>query len=254
MTETQCKKIATMDYFIKSTDILNLLKKRGVEFLYHANTMKTSLTFIREKALLSRKFVEENNLTQTPQFTDALDKEFRIWDSVFLDGTDLHKKFRKRNKYGPILFLLDLSLLADEIFFLIKVTQTNPSYWKTTDKHYFSTVSEIDEKYLSGESYQDGQTMFLFDKAEKKISLQRYCKKIIIDNPGIRFLTPDGKEASSISHMLVNSISSALTASDLTNIEVSIREAEMQSLCNCVRVYQTMYANDRLEFDKLFKK
>ncbi|MBK9485679.1 MAG: hypothetical protein IPO01_10855 [Chitinophagaceae bacterium] len=63
---------------------------------------KKALTFIKQGALLSRGYVETNKLAQTAQTSDALDKEFDVWDTVFLDGTDLHKKFGSRNKYGPI--------------------------------------------------------------------------------------------------------------------------------------------------------
>jgi hypothetical protein len=69
------------------------------------------LTFIEAKALLSRHYVEVNGLLQTPQYTDEKDKSLGIWDSVFLDGYDLHLPFGV-NYYGPVLFVMKLDLLS----------------------------------------------------------------------------------------------------------------------------------------------
>src|SRR5688572_13876350 len=94
---------------IEAKQLFELLKEKGVEFLHHANTVKTSLSFIEKKALLSRSYIETNELVQTPQYTDDKDKKLNIWDSIFLDGWDLHKPFGI-NFYGPVLFVMDSKL------------------------------------------------------------------------------------------------------------------------------------------------
>ncbi len=241
------------DNLINSEDLLNLLIKKGVKYFYHANTMITSLTFIKQGALLSRGYVETNKLAQTAQTSDALDKEFDVWDTVFLDGTDLHKKFGSRNKYGPILFLLDLDILKNENFKYIKVTETNPSYWRTAITKYSNSIDDINKKYLTGNKLQDGRTMFLFTKPEKEISLEKYCKQIIIDDPKLSLQYPDGKEKD-ISDMLTNTITSALAESNIATIEVKLRHKEEKTHCVCTRTYQAMYKTNKTQFDNLFKK
>ena len=97
-----------------------------VEFLYHANTVSTSITFIENNALLSRHFVESNNLFQSNQPSDKEDKLFDVWDHVFLDGEDLHKRYSRANKYGPVLFRFKLELLTSPQFQNVFITKTNP--------------------------------------------------------------------------------------------------------------------------------
>jgi len=237
---------------IKSKELLNLLLGKGVNFFHHANTVKTSLTFIDQGAMMSRAYVEANGLTQTSQSSDAVDKEFDIWDVVFLDGTDLHKKFGRRNEYGPILFLLDLNIL--ENFESVRVTKTNPSYWRTAKTKFFSSSDEINKNYLTGDSFQDGQTMFLFDKPEKTISLEKYCRKIIVDDPKLILVSQKDNSEKAIADMVLNTISSALTNSKLSNIEVLLRHKEERTPCSCSRFYQAMYKSNKEKFDKLFKK
>ena len=47
--------------------IKQILKKKGVSHLYHANTMITACTFIENGGLLSRGAVEDLGLSQSPQ-------------------------------------------------------------------------------------------------------------------------------------------------------------------------------------------
>ena len=57
-------------YKLSAKSLYSILKEKKVDFLYHANTVLTSLTFIRERALLSRGYVAENNFEQTDQKSD----------------------------------------------------------------------------------------------------------------------------------------------------------------------------------------
>ncbi|MBK8653103.1 MAG: hypothetical protein IPN20_04190 [Haliscomenobacter sp.] len=81
-----------------------ILKSKGVTHLHHANTVTTSKSFLENKALLSREYIEANNLFQTGQDSDRKDKKFGIHGFVFLDGKDLASYFSRPNHYGPILF------------------------------------------------------------------------------------------------------------------------------------------------------
>lgn len=237
-------------FTIDSKAIYDLLKEKEVEHFHHANTAKTSVTFIKEDALLSRKYIESNNLTQTEQYTDEKDKELQIWDFVFLDGTDLHKKFNRRNNYGPILFHISLDILLDENFKKIKVTKSNPANWKPSNPQFYDSINEIKKDYLVGDRFQDGGIMFLFEKPEKKILLSKYCTKIIVDNPKI--IVKDSENVTkSVSELVKLTIQKELTAANLPNINVEIRHANGKS-CNCFLQYNHMLPRRQLDFDKLF--
>lgn len=77
------------------------LAQHGVTHLHHANTVATSCTFLRSSRLASRGWVDYYRLPQTPQLSDDLDKQFGIWNDVFMDGVDIHRRGRTRNFYGP---------------------------------------------------------------------------------------------------------------------------------------------------------
>ncbi|MAN03570.1 MAG: hypothetical protein CMI35_10840 [Owenweeksia sp.] len=119
-------KIKMDEYGLSAKSLYTILKNKGVEFLYHANTVSTSITFIENNALLSRHFVESNNLFQSNQPSDKEDKLFDVWDHVFLDGEDLHKRYSRANKYGPVLFRFKLELLTSPQFQNVFITKTNP--------------------------------------------------------------------------------------------------------------------------------
>jgi hypothetical protein len=106
---------------LSSINVYDVLVEKGVTNFYHANSVRTSLTFIKERALVSRAYVEGGKLDQTDQYTDTKDKDLGIWDAVFLDVQDLHKHFGI-NHYGPVLFELDLKVLLDPDFNTVQIT------------------------------------------------------------------------------------------------------------------------------------
>lgn len=163
--------------------LYELLKDQGVEKLYHANTVATSLTFIEEGGLLSREYIEKKELYQTPQTSDAKDKLFDVFDDIFLDTTDLHKHFHRQNHYGPVLFQFSLELLLDENI-EIWVTKDNPIYWsKDSDlsDNYFSCVKELSEGW---DKHEIQKKMYTIKKPKEPI-LFNYLESITLDNPQV---------------------------------------------------------------------
>jgi hypothetical protein len=238
---------------INAVDLYELLQQKGVKNFHHANTVKTSLSFIKEGALLSRQYVEQNALIQTEQYTDEKDKRLGIWDSVFLDGLDLHKKFWRRNKYGPILFHIDLGILKHPDFAKIRVTRSNPDSWLNDKRDFYDSIEGIEKDYLTGTRINDGRIMFVFDRPEREISLLKYCNRIVVDNPFITLINPDGSEKGAISEMVKTTIGNALTESGLGKIEIEIRHAD-RKLCACVSQYRGLFHSHRDTFNKLFAK
>ena len=159
------------DYSINGKTLYHILKEKNIDFLYHANTVSTSITFIEHRSLLSRHYIETNRLHQTEQKSDNEDKKFDVWDHVFFDGSDLHKKYKRANKYGPVLFRLKLELLTSPDLSSVHVTKSNPWYWTestTLDEKFYKDVDEIETDYLTGKRL-DSQIMFTIRKPDTKV-------------------------------------------------------------------------------------
>ncbi|MBD3653148.1 hypothetical protein [Kangiella sp.] len=163
--------------------LYNLFKRKGVQNLFHASTVATSITFIEQGGLLSRQDVEDGGLYQTPQTSDDIDKLFDVFGDVFLDTTDLHKYFSRQNHYGPVLFIFNLELVLDTDLD-IWVTKDNPINW---DRHsdlttnYFQSVDELSEQWGS---YQIQRKMITVRKPARPI-LFKHLIGIILDNPKV---------------------------------------------------------------------
>ena len=171
-------------YYITPIKLYDLLKAKGVTSFFHANTVKTAKSFITNNALLSRGCLEKNKIDMTPQISDDKDKEFGVWNDIFLDGKDLSELYSRPNNYGPITFVMSLELLKSDDIGDILITRNNPMYWKsnyTNEQKYLLNIDEVKELYLAGHYSSFGRIMFTFKNADNKIKLSEFCEKIIID-------------------------------------------------------------------------
>ena len=148
---------------MKPVDAYNILKQIGTTKLHHANTVTTSCTFLEQGGLLSRSYVENHNLTQTPQYTDAADKRYGVWNLIFLDTANIHYRggrVKGPNQYGPVLFVLNI----DALLWLpegsdVSITKDNPSKWyegQTDDQRWFQSMEEI-QSYITDGKFRVGE-------------------------------------------------------------------------------------------------
>jgi len=220
--------------------------------MYHCNTLMTSLTFIENRALLSRKYVQDNGLKQTPQRSDAEDVAYNVWDDVFMDGFDIHKKYKTPNKYGPILFVMKPEVLLMPEICPVLVTKANPWYWKnypTWESRYVQSAEEIQEKYLTGK-IKDSMMMFTFRSPGTSIKLNKFLKEIVIDQPGYKIMTTNRD----LGEMVYTKITGALQANGLGQIPVRFRHADEKfHWCSCKYQYSQLNILDRTEFVKRFR-
>lgn len=219
-------------YALNSKMIYEILKKKGVANLHHANTLATSLTFIRQNALLSRGYVEAKKLIQSKQKTDELDKQFNVWDDLFLDGTDLHYKYSKPNVYGPVMFVIPIDILQYPDFSEVFITKQNPYYWRSNqimDDWYYSNTKDFEKDYLTGDKLCDGRICFTFKNKEAKLTLKKYCSKIVVDDPG-RKVKIEEKEIPIIDRVM-DKINLAITSSNLTRIPIVNRHNGTDFFC-----------------------
>ncbi|WP_419868429.1 hypothetical protein [Chryseobacterium sp. CT-SW4] len=172
-------------YKLSPKEIYQALKKKGIQYLHHANTISTSLTFIENRALLSRHYVEKKHYYQTPQKSDEEDKKFDVWDSVFLDGEDLHSRYNRANKYGPVLFRFKLKILHSPSIQGVYVTKSNPWYWNdntSIEEKFYHSIEEINQDYLTGKKL-DSQIMFTIRSPGTEIKLNKFLHSIKLTIP-----------------------------------------------------------------------
>ncbi|MHC4405278.1 MAG: hypothetical protein ACYTG0_36995 [Planctomycetota bacterium] len=96
---------------IQSKKVFDILAENGVTEVYHANSVITACQFLREGALLSRGTVDRKGWYQTAQSSDLDDKKHGIWFDIFADSVDIHHRARRKNAYGPVLFVLDAKII-----------------------------------------------------------------------------------------------------------------------------------------------
>jgi hypothetical protein len=134
----------------------------------------------------------------------------------------------------------------------VMVTRSNPGKWNSSENNFYESIEDVKRDYLTGDKFKDGQIMFLFDTPEKKISLKKYCSKIVIDDPKMEIIYPNHTQKS-ICEMVKITTQNALLNVSLKNIKVEIRHAD-DAHCNCYHQYKRMYEFNKEKFDKLFKK
>ena len=218
--------------------IRNVLEGKGCKYLYHVNTVRTSLTFLEHGGLLSRGNVEANNLIQTPQNSDEIDKRFGLWNDIFFDSVDIHNRKKDMNFYGPVMFVLNLKILEDYQN-NISVTKSNPIHWnidlKYDDMYYYN---EID--FESGYKLGDFRTMFIVKNSDI-INFEKYLVKIIVDISGLIYRGFD------ISNSSMNELVS--TASRYCpGIKNLFEYRNCGDCCNCKVSYAKMYKKKIFQF------
>lgn len=226
-----------------NVELHEALISKGVTHLYHANTVATSTSFILAGGLLSRGDVERRNIFQTPQSSDIDDRKFDVWDDVFLDTEDLHKKFRRQNKYGPVLFKFDIGfLLKDDLD--VWITKSNPIYWREAqeaEERYFKSVSELIE-YWDKPSSQ--QRMFTVRKPGGPV-LFPYLDAVIIDYFDGNVYAEQGLHAGTVAeHALFAATESFRSLRSL------VQHRECGSRCYCVENFRNELSD--LERARLF--
>lgn len=169
---------------IPSAHVFEVLSDKRVTELHHANSVATACQFIRSKALLSRGSVDRLGLTQTPQETDEADRRYSIWFDVFLDSVDIHKRARKANAYGPVLFVFDINVLNKNGTGRIWVTKCNPTKWsgKADKERWFQGKDDLSEHFVKGRFDQ----MIVLRHCGGELPFGKHLKELILDDPRLQ--------------------------------------------------------------------
>ena len=129
------------------------IKVSSCDGLYHANSVSTSISFIKNKMFYSRQYGEEHFQTnQTGQVSDDSDKSDGIYNDLFFDNCDIRAFSNKHSAYGPISFVMDEKILLDSDI-SVRITKENPGNAGTTNpfgekpytERYFTSIEELNE-------------------------------------------------------------------------------------------------------------
>jgi hypothetical protein len=217
---------------MQGRDVERILRGIGATKLYHANSITTSCTFLEQGGLLSRYFVENHNLSQTPQDSDYIDKRYGIWDRIFIDHVDIHYRAGPRkgpNQYGPVLFVFDLNLLLElPTGSEVGVTKMNPVNWvdnQSYNERWFESVDEL----RGNISFGDFTKMLVIQAPAEKIAFPNNQAEIFLDDPRRR--VSSGEDA------YVCAENRLRTAARSGNIAVSIVRHECHRACSCIEKY-----------------
>jgi len=163
-------------------EVHDFLKNHKVDYLFHANTVATSISYLEIGGLLSRQSVENRKLYQTSQNSDFQDKRFNVYNDIFFDTIDLHKYFSRNNYYGPVCFVFSTDILLSSNFD-IWITKQNPINWKSSMKDTDKYISDLDELESTWNDNRQ-KKMLTIKNISDPISFQD-LQSIIIDNPQI---------------------------------------------------------------------
>lgn len=241
------------EFDLNKNELYEILSSKGIQNLYHANTIATSITFLNEKNLLSRKYVAENGLFQTNQYSDEVDKKFNIWDDIFLDAMDIHTEFKRPNKYGPFLFSFDTSLLKSDDVQNIRITKSNPVYWKLSQSEsdwYYSDLNEFNDKYKKGNKLKDVGSMIILRDINGKFPLRPHINRLILDNPNL--VVNYKNEQQYLANILTEKISDVINQNGFNDVQKHLRHKHNIFNCECWYKYNYFHLSDFEELKRLF--
>jgi len=168
---------------MNGAEVQQALADKGVSRIFHANSVKTSLSLLKLGGLASRAKVETSGLAQTNQISDDIDRKYNIWNDIFMDSVDIHERISDRNHYGPVLFGIDLGILGalpsgSEVF----VTKKNPTKWKSSDSQddrYYNNVNDIHGNVIVG----DFDHMLVVRHSSGLVRFDDFLRDVILDVP-----------------------------------------------------------------------
>lgn len=144
-----CKNLQKIHNMIYIT-LLKIDQNKDNIFFYHANSVSTSIEFIKNKKIFSRDFGENSGFKQSEQSSDEVDRDFDIYNDIFFDNSDIAQRIT--SAYGPITFVLKPTTILDHDI-EVKITKKNPVYWKE-NAEYFEGLGELAEKIKEPENYK----------------------------------------------------------------------------------------------------
>jgi hypothetical protein len=221
-------------------EVYEVLTSKGSDKLYHANSVKTSLSLLQLGGLASRGAVVDSRLSQTSQISDQEDRKYGIWYDAFVDTLDIHPAFKRRNHYGPVLFVITAELLLRlPAASTVLITRCNPTKWGALpDQHqrYFLNVDELAAGWRVG--YFDH--MVTIRSPGGIVPFAGAVERIILDEP--RLKRPEvGPEYRAAHDAIARAAAQA-------GLQVPIERRLCGFSCNCTNEYQDQAKPQRIPY------
>lgn len=223
-----------------STDYaVKLLKDKGVKEVFHANTVATACNYLNARALLSREYVESRHLPQTEQKSDKIDKDYGIYNDIFLDKVDIHKNSNDLIVYGPVCFVFDIDILLSNELSSISITRTNPIYWKNKGYESDWMLSDCE---LSKEFDVDcfGQQLVLRNDTGM-LTFGTHLKYIRLDDPCYK----DEVTGVDFYSVAYGALAQSMSIADF---KVKIVKQKCGASCKCIASYKRNIDKTRMSF------
>jgi hypothetical protein len=219
--------------------VFSVLVEKGISELYHANSVITSCQFLRYRTLMSRGTVERMGLSQTSQDSDDDDRRFGLWFDVFTDSVDIHSRARRANIYGPVLFILDIEIIAKTYTGKISVTKLNPIKWagKSNSERWFQSIQDLEENFTVGRFDQ----MIVFRHCGGELPFDKFLKGVEIDDPELTA----GHAKIDYFSMAYGAIRSAMNE---WGNKIPVSKRKCSDACSCVRQYQRDFGRAKQMF------
>ena len=214
---------------IPSKVVYEILLSKGINRIYHANSVITSCQFLRNGSLLSRGTVDRKQMFQTPQKSDKADRGYGIWFDLFVDSVDIHARARRANAYGPVLFVLNSEIIKKAYTGKVWVTKINPTKWagKTHEQRWFMSAKDLEDNFVLGRFDQ----MIVFRHSGGELPICDYLEKIILDDPQLE--SPRGNI--DYFSMAYGALKLAMTEG---RMNVKINKRECSTDCSCITDYE----------------
>jgi hypothetical protein len=169
---------------IVSKRVYDILKGKGVSSIYHASSVMTACSVLRNRCLLSPASADKLGLFQSTQTSAKLGRNFGIWDDVFTEMTDLHQLTGAPNRRGPVLFKLDIEIIRCTVNGMAWVTKSNPSGWAVSTPHerrWFTSANDLDHYF----DLDNAEYMTLFRHCGGRLPIANHLQEVIVDDPQI---------------------------------------------------------------------
>ncbi len=227
---------------ISPKELHQLLKDKGVEYLFFSCTVRNACTMLQSNTLMSLLQLSHKQLPMTQVDDATLYKQACMWNKIPLYLYDLHGYFLRQNKLGPVCFKISVDFLLEIDERDLCISKRNPFYRKknmTRNDICYSSVAEFSKIFDS--LYNDKKihkNIILIRDKKSQINLSKYLKEIsldILENKHLLF-----KKAK-------NALISVLEKSNLNHITFKVNKCK--NFCFCQTNYGEMSVN---EIEKLF--
>ena len=190
--------------------------------LYHANSVRTSLSYIREKCIYSRQYGEKHfKAEQTTQKSDPKDKKCGVFNDIFFDNCDTSFFSKRESAYGPITFVFDEKAVLSDESYSIRITKENP--W--VDKNDWQKLSYSNKYFVSVEELEEyaQNSQFPFRRMFKNHTTIWNQEQLEISTTNLKRIFVERNEQKKLSIDIRNAIINELSISGLSEIPVIIR-------------------------------